>query len=137
MDLGLGSPTCLGDDKPRGDRLLRICGLFLPPAAVGVFIGEVLGPDITGRCMMGVPPLWLSVDATKDADVINFLVVRMVVPYFPALKLLKIRSLESFLRILQDLRIIERFFTNSSGTSRAGKYCNVEQEIFACTIFAF
>ena len=39
--------------------------------------------------------------------------LKMVVVYFPALKLLKIRSLEELLRILQDfLTIFEEFFND-------------------------
>lgn len=48
-----------------GDRLERICGLRLPPAAADMTGGVVFELVITGLCIIGVVPLCGTAAATR------------------------------------------------------------------------
>ena len=63
-DLGFCRPEALGDCIERGDKLLLICGLFLPvPAPPWRAAGDL---ELTrGLCMIGVSPFSSKVGAVK------------------------------------------------------------------------
>ena len=67
-DLGFCRPEALGDCIERGDKLLLICGLFLPvPAPPCKAAGDL--ELTTGLCMIGVSPFSSGVGAVKMKSV--------------------------------------------------------------------